>query len=133
MNKQIITFGLLMLLPLLFVSGCFSNKKPSIYVDGEKYKFGRIREGKEVVFTFFFSNTGTAPLRITELNVSCSCVVVKYYDKIVKPGKRGKIYGKIETEGFRGAVTKAIKMKTNIPDKPEVILTLEGTILPRTQ
>lgn len=106
---------------------------PDIYIDGLKYKFGKILEGQNVVFTFYFKNTGTKDLVINELDVNCSCVIVKQYDKTVKPGERGKIYGIIETKGFLGEVIKAIKIVTNIPEREPYILTMEGEILTASQ
>lgn len=115
---------------VFIITGCFNDRKPAVSFDGTRYKFGNVLEGRNVVFTFMFSNTGTKNLVIEELDVSCFCVVVREYDKIVKPGGKGKIYGIVETKGFKGEVVKAIKVKTNIPDIEPVVLTLEGKIIP---
>jgi hypothetical protein len=121
----------LLLYVAVVMSGCSGGKGAAIAFDGEKYKFGEIVTGENVVFTFIFKNTGTRDLVIEGLDVSCFCVHVKQYDKIVTPGERGKIYGVIETKGFEGNVVKAIQVKTNIPNQKPSILTIEGTILPR--
>ena len=131
MNKKIHHIIILFIFIILSTLNCSDNKSPAIYFDGEKYKFGKVLECKENVFTFFFFNKGKMDLIINELDVSCYCVVVKEYDKRVKPGKRGKIYGFLQTKGFQGEVIKAIKVNTNIPDMEPVVLTLEGNILPR--
>jgi hypothetical protein len=127
-NITILAFLLLMLI----IKGCSGGKGPAIFIDGERYKFGKVIEGKEVVYTFFFTNPGTKNLVIEELYVSCDCIVVREYDKIVKPGERGKIYGVIKTEGFMGHVSKSIKIKTNIPNV-EPVLTMEGTIVAKSE
>lgn len=114
----------------LLAASCSDGKKPEIKIDGEKYKFGEVTAGEKVVFTFFYSNPGTKDLVIEDLYVSCFCVEVKQYDKTVKPGTKGKIYGVINTEGFEGDVSKSIKLKTNIPGT-EPVLVMEGRILPK--
>jgi hypothetical protein len=116
---------------LIFATlACSDSKGPAIKIDGEKYKFGEVTAGQEVVFTFYYSNPGTRDLVIEDLYVSCFCVTVKQYDKTVKPGSKGKIYGVIKTEGFEGEVSKSIKLKTNIPNV-EPVITMEGKILPK--
>jgi hypothetical protein len=109
---------------------CSAGKGPEIKFDGDKYKFGEVYAGEEVVFTFFYSNPGVKDLVIEDLFVSCFCVNVKMYDKIVKPGEKGKIYGVIKTEGFEGEISKSIKLKTNVPNT-ESVVTMEGKILPK--
>lgn len=128
MNKKYIPVFCFLL--SLLIAGCSGNRVPAIKFDGQNYKFGNIKEGKNVVFTFMFSNTGNADLVIEELAVSCYCVVVKKYTKVIKPGEKGKIYGYINTKGFQGYVVKVIKVSTNIPDTEPAILTLEGKIIP---
>jgi hypothetical protein len=130
--KKINTAILPFLFLILIIDGCSGGKGPAIVIDGELYRFGEVIEGKEVVFTFFFTNPGAKNLVIEELYVSCECVVIKEYDRVVPPGKRGKIYGVIKTEGFLGLVSKSIKLKTNIPDI-EPVLTMEGTIRPKPE
>lgn len=131
--RTIFTITICILCVVMILSISCNGRMPAVSFDGTRYKFGDVTEGKKIVFTFMFTNTGTKNLVIEELNVSCYCVVVKEYDKIVKPGGKGKIYGVVETEGFGGEVVKAIKVKTNVPDSEPVVLTLEGNILPRPE
>ena len=122
---------LFLFLIIIFLTECSGGNGARILIDGEKYKFGEVLSGENVVFTFFYKNTGTGDLIIEGLDVSCFCVRVKQYDKIVKPGERGKIYGMIETKGFEGDIVKKIQVKTNIPNQEPSILIIEGKILPR--
>ena len=129
MNRRTINNIFLGCCVLLCLGACSGSKSPAIYIDGDTYKFGKVKAGQEVVFTFFISNPGTADLVLKDLYISCECVVVKEYDRVIKPGTRGKVYGVIKTEGLSGDILRAIKLKTNIPDT-EPILKMEGTVLP---
>lgn len=131
--QKIKRITILSFLLILVLAGCFNGGKPAVSFDGTRYKFGQVLEGREIVFTFMFTNTGKKNLVIEELDVSCFCVVIKEYDEIVRPGEKGKIYGVIETKGFEGDVVKLIKAKTNVPDLEPVVLTLEGKIVPRPE
>jgi hypothetical protein len=115
---------------LLTGYSCLAGRVPSILFDGEKYKFGEVPAGTEVVFTFSFKNTGTSDLLLTNLYISCECVVIKDYTRRVKPGARGQIYGLVKTQGFLGEMVRAIRVETNIPRSEPAMLILEGKILP---
>ena len=117
------------LLVICLAAGCAGSKGPEILVDGDTYKFGKVKEGQEVVFTFFFTNPGSGDLLIKDLYISCECVHVKKYDRRVKPGARGQVYGVIDTKGLSGETFRAIKLTTNIPGKEEVLLMLEGEVV----
>ena len=125
--------SLLLVLLCSFSVSCVENTEnaPSIRVDGEIYKFGTVKEGENIVFTFFFFNTGKSLLKVKDIHVSCNCVHVREYDREVEPGERGKVYGMMSTAGFRGDVVKLIRLTTNIPGSGPVVLSLEGTIAPR--
>jgi hypothetical protein len=127
MRKYVLLFAAVVI--LVSSTGCFSRGESAIEVDGLKYIFGNVKEGTQVVFTFMFKNTGKSDLVIEDLYSSCACVIVKQYDKRVKPGAKGKVYGVIDTSGFSGPMIRAIKLTTNAPGSP-VILTLEGSIGP---
>ena len=90
-NNRPIIFILILVLTTTFIMtinmSC-TPKKPSIFVDGKTYKFNTVEEGTNVVFTFFFFNSGTKNLVVDELHISCSCIKVKEYTTIVKPGGR---------------------------------------------
>jgi len=130
MQKIIRLFKTIWIFILLLFVGCQPVKAPAIQFDGTSYKFGETVEGDEVVFTFFFKNTGNTELIIKDLFVSCFCVNIKQYDKVVLPGNKGKIYGVIKTAGFGGDISKSIKVETNVPGSTAAMLILEGKILP---
>lgn len=46
----------------------------------------------------------------------------------LKPGEEGKIVAKVDIKGKSGFISKTVKVFTNDPQKPEVILVLKALI-----
>jgi len=100
--------------------------KPKIVIEPMEYDFGETTQGAVVKHTFVVKNTGDAPLEITA-RPSCGCVT-PYFDKVIEPGKEGKIEAELRTAGFRGAQIKTIQVTSNDPDNPNLTLRLTTTI-----
>jgi len=100
--------------------------KPKIVIEPMEYDFGETMQGEVVKHTFVVKNLGDAPLEINA-RPSCGCVT-PYYDKVIEPGKAGKIEAELRTAGFRGAQIKTIQVTSNDPDNPNLTLRLTTTI-----
>jgi predicted Zn-dependent protease len=100
--------------------------KPKIAIEPMEYDFGDTTQGAVVKHTFVVKNMGDAPLEITA-RPSCGCVT-PYFDKVIEPGKEGKIEAELRTAGFRGAQIKTIQVTSNDPDSPNLTLRLTTTI-----
>lgn len=100
--------------------------KPKIVIEPIEYDFGEIVQGAVVKHTFVVKNMGDAPLEIAA-RPSCGCVT-PYYDKVIEPGKEGKIEAELRSAGFRGAQIKTIQVTSNDPDTPNLTLRLTTLI-----
>jgi len=100
--------------------------KPKIVIEPMEYDFGETTQGAVVKHTFVVKNMGDAPLEISA-RPSCGCVT-PYFDKVIEPGKEGKIEAELRTAGFRGAQIKTIQVTSNDPDNPNLTLRLTTTI-----
>ncbi len=100
--------------------------KPKIRVDAMEHDFGETVQGAVVKHTFIIKNEGDAPLEINA-RPSCGCVT-PYYDRVIEPGKEGKIEAELRTAGFRGAQIKTIQVTSNDPDTPNLTLRLTTNI-----
>jgi hypothetical protein len=128
MNNKLLYRIIIMTCILLFLSRCVTEKKPAIKFDNLIYEFGEVEQGKEVKYTFIYKNTGTDILRIFSVKPTCLCTVPGVYTKEAAPGKTGDIPVVFNTKGYKGDVSKHIKVETNIPDSKPIFLTMEGKI-----
>src|SRR5262249_39122412 len=82
-----------------------SGSRPVIEVREKLRDGGLVEEGTVVPARFEVENRGLADLELTQVKPSCGCTVVTW-DRVVKPGGRGIISVEMNTQYFRGSVTK---------------------------
>lgn len=100
--------------------------KPSIQLEKTKIDAGDVWRGEVAKFEFVIRNNGDAPLEISA-KPNCGCAVADY-DRVIAPGKTGKITAEMRTAGFKGPVQKAIDVTTNDPAMPHVMLGLTANV-----
>lgn len=88
-------------------------KLPEITFDKTEHDFGTITAGTNVETTFEFTNTGIAPLIITNASSSCGCTVPEYPKNIpIAPGATGKLLVKFNGAG-KNQISKTVTLITN--------------------
>jgi len=123
-------FFLLFLVFTMLCGLCCTRKTPSIpaiVFEQDTFDFRPTTEGTDIAFTFIFSNPGTKTLTIEGFDISCQCIEIQKYDKVVKPKHKGEITGVLKTTGFKDNIIKTFTVKSNVPDTVPV-LTVEGNI-----
>ncbi len=95
--------------------------------DESKFEFGTVKQGDVVEHTFTFKNTGTEPLVVTNVGVSCGCTTPEYTKDPVLPGKSGKITARFNTAGKMGQQNKVLTVSSN-NSAGNVELSLTGTV-----
>lgn len=131
MKKTFITFLLLTFVAL--IGHCTDNGYAQGTFPVRKHDFGIIKEEKGLVSTTFkVTNTGTKPLVIVDVTVSCGCTTREYTKKPIAPGKSGKVKVFFNPLGRPGAFRKTIKVHTNGREK-RTSLYIEGTVIPENQ
>jgi hypothetical protein len=81
------TLLLLFCLPLAVV-----GQRPRIVFDAKRHDLGKIEAGQGIVSrTFVFTNKGTLPLSIIDVESSCGCTIPGWSDHPVLPGRSGEI------------------------------------------
>lgn len=96
-------------------------------VERPTYNFGDVsRKGGDLVHEFVFTNDGTAPLVVTRVVTSCSCLKTSYPKRPVPPGESGVILVTYEPHKSEpGAFNKVIHIYSNSVDGRDVI-TVQG-------
>ena len=110
-------------------AGAATEKKSGAMLtpDEQRYDFGTITQGEVAEHTFTFRNTGTEPLVISNVGVSCGCTVPEYSKEPVLPGKSGKITARFNSAGKLGMQNKVLTVSSNSAGG-EVQLTMAGTV-----
>ncbi|MBN2735856.1 MAG: DUF1573 domain-containing protein [Spirochaetales bacterium] len=126
-------FPVLLIILALFFSACEKPKKgkveaPDILFVSGVHDFGVLDEGESVSHVFEFSNSGSATLVIEDVRPTCGCTITGGFDKQLEPGETGSLLVTFDSSGFDGPVSKPMIVRTNVPGKEELILTISGTV-----
>ena len=89
--------------------------------------YGTIEKGADGVRVFEFTNTGDAPLIISNVKSSCGCTVPKKPDGPIAPGETGEIQVKYDTNRVM-PIRKTITVTSNA-DTPTVALKIKGEVI----
>lgn len=91
--------------------------------------YGSIEKGADGVRVFKFTNTGTAPLIISNAQGSCGCTVPTYPKEPIMPGEKGEIKVKYDTQRV-GQFTKYVTLTTNATSGTSNQLKIFGDVKP---
>ena len=93
-----------------------------------KHNFGMVPEGELVHMEYKFSNTGTEPIFITEVKVTCGCTVVDFPKTPIKPGEKGIIKINFDTNGKYDRQDRTVDVISNAIGSPHQIR-FKGVVL----
>ena len=118
------------LLFLLLLSPFFSFAQAKIDFDEKRHNFGTLAEGPAASFVFSFTNSGDAPLVLSDVKASCGCTTPRWTAQPIAPGETGEIEVKYATKGRPGRFTKTVQVFTNAAE-PLQLLYIEGEVAPK--
>ena len=109
-----------------------TNTKPaeeSLSLKETEFDFGKIPQGKPVTHIFEFTNTGTTPFSLDNVQASCGCTTPVWNKDVVAPGATVKItvgynaqnegqFAKPVTITYNGNQTKQITIKGDVWKTP---------------
>ena len=90
-----------------------SALKGSFKFDTTVYNFGTLLEGEQVSHEFGYTNVGDADIVISKIETSCGCTVPEYDKDPVKPGERGSVRVRFDSNGKGGTQYKTIRIFSN--------------------
>ena len=86
---------------------------PEITFEEEEFDFGTIQQNTPQEHVFKFTNTGNAPLVITNASSSCGCTVPEYpRNESIAPGETREMLVKFDGSG-NGQTTKTVNITAN--------------------
>lgn len=117
---------------LLFVSalslGVYAQDKVAkIEFKTDVIDYGTIEKGADGLRIFEFTNTGNAPLIISNAKSTCGCTVPNWPKTPIMPGETGEIKVKYDTKRVN-PIRKTITVTSNA-DTPSVALKIKGLII----
>jgi len=86
-----------------------------------EHDFGTINEGDVVEHEFTFTNTGKAPLVVTNAKGSCGCTVTTWSKEPIAPGAEGKMLVKFNSNGKPNQQVKTVNITANTEAGKELI------------
>ena len=99
---------------------------PVISFEKKTHDFGDIFQGDKVEETFKFANTGTEPLIITNVQVTCGCTTPKGWPRDpIMPGGKGELTVAFNSAGKMGKQNKVVTVVSNAvnPDGTQISFT----------
>ncbi|HEY6160771.1 MAG TPA: DUF1573 domain-containing protein [Bacteroidia bacterium] len=96
--------------------------------DDSKQNFGFVRDGEVVQMPYKFTNTGTKPVIIKEVKVSCGCTVVDFPKTPILPGQKGVIKISFDTHGKYDRQDRTVDVISNANGSPQQ-LRFKGVVL----
>ncbi|WP_411893591.1 DUF1573 domain-containing protein [Winogradskyella sp. A2] len=121
------------LIAILFVGmmslGLYAQDKKVAKIEfkTEIIDYGTIEKGADGVRIFEFTNTGNAPLIISNVKSTCGCTVPKKPKGPIMPGETGEIEVKYDTKRVN-PIRKTITVISNA-ERPTVALKIKGLVV----
>jgi len=100
-----------------------------IEFEKEVHDYGTIENGADGTCTFKFTNTGNAPLIISNAKGSCGCTVPSWPKEPIAPGASAEIKVKYATNRT-GAINKSVTITSNAVNTPTKVIRIKGNVKP---
>ena len=96
--------------------------------ESKSVKFEKVKAGKILSFDYIFENTGSQPLIITNIKVSCGCTKPQWPKEPIKPGEKDTIHVTFDTKGKIGWQDRILEVHSNTKDSP-IKLRFKGMVV----
>jgi hypothetical protein len=107
---------------------------PVITFEKKTHDFGDIVQGDKVEETFKFTNTGTEPLIITNVEVTCGCTTPKGWQRDpIPPGGKSEIIVAFNSTGKLAKQNKVVKVISNAVNPEGAQISFTANVLEKKQ
>lgn len=93
------------------------------------WDFGVIKDSESVKHSFVIKNSGKKTITLKKLPTECGCLIAIPKPSVLKPGAISNFTVFFQPKGRRGPFHWEIKLATNIPQQPILVVTLKAFIL----
>ena len=103
--------------------------QPKIVLQQTSYDFGTIEQGSVATHDFVISNSGGDLLKISNVSASCGCTAAKPEKQELAPGESTNLKVSFNSTGRQGRQHKTIRIYSNDPQNPEMVLSFTGSVV----
>jgi hypothetical protein len=103
--------------------------QPKLVLQQTSYDFGTVKQGEVATHDFVLSNSGGDLLKISNVTASCGCTAAAPEKKELAPGESTNLKVSFNSAGRQGKQNKTIRIYSNDPQNPEMVLTFTGTVV----
>ena len=100
---------------------------PMLSLNKEVHDYGTIAQGANGECSFVVTNTGDAPLIITNCKGSCGCTVPKCDTTPIPPGQKSTVSVRYDTKRT-GPINKSVTITSNAVNEPDKIVRVKGMV-----
>ncbi len=122
MKKSLSIFALVLMMGTMAFA-----QKGVIKFKKSEHDFGKIEQAKPATYVFEFTNAGTDPLVLGNVQASCGCTTPDWTREPIMPGKSGKITATYNALNG-GPFNKTITVPSNA-ENGQVVLMLKGEVV----
>lgn len=129
---------LLLVVVLGLAVGAFAQSAkvngPVIAFEKKTHDFGQIVQGDKVEQVFKFTNTGTEPLIITNVQVTCGCTTPKGWPRDpIQPSGKGEITIAFNSAGKIGRQDKVVTIVSNAANADEAKISFTTQVVEKKE
>ncbi len=101
---------------------------PAITFESETCELGSVAQGEKPDCVFSFTNSGSADLRILQVEPTCGCTTAMLSATLVPAGARGGIHVVFDSENFSGEIVKEVEVRSDDPVRRSVTLRVKALV-----
>lgn len=102
---------------------------PRLACDEPEYRFGQVKNTKNVNHLFTLRNEGDDVLEISRVRYGCGCITARVADTRIRPGGQTKLRVRFSLKGREGPQRQQIIVESNDPLRPRFEFAMVGEAL----
>lgn len=131
MKSKILSILACVLLVSTIATAQEQEKKGTLTFDKTIHDFGTVKEeAGKVTYEFEFTNSGEAPVIISNVTASCGCTTPQWDKEPILPGKKAKVTVGYSTTGRPGPFVKSLVVLNN-GNPSSITLQIKGEVTPK--